>query len=131
MLLRAELKKIAGARLTDAEALLLARRYDGAAYLCGYTIEVGLKLRICKTLKWVGFPETTKEFDGFQSFKSHNLNTLLRLSGVEDTVKLHYFAQWSIVKQWNPESRYSRVGGITATDAVDFVKASKILLQVL
>jgi hypothetical protein len=131
MLLRAELKKIAGARLNDAEALLLARRYDGAAYLCGYTIEIGLKLRICKTLKWEGFPETTKEFEGLQSFKSHSLNTLLKLSGVEEKIKLNYLAEWSIVKQWNPESRYHRVGGITASDAAGFVEACKVLLHAL
>ncbi|RCR70169.1 HEPN domain-containing protein [Larkinella punicea] len=51
MLLKADLKRIAQARLHDAKVLLDAGRYDGATYLCGYAIELGLKLRICKTLK--------------------------------------------------------------------------------
>ena len=47
----AELRKIAKARLKDAEALLAAHRYDGAIYLCGYAVELALKARICQTLK--------------------------------------------------------------------------------
>lgn len=50
MLTRAELTHIAQARLADAEALHQAGRYDGAVYLCGYAVEVGLKHRICVTL---------------------------------------------------------------------------------
>ena len=46
-----ELKTIAQVRLLDAEALITAERYDGAAYICGYAIELSLKARICKTLK--------------------------------------------------------------------------------
>lgn len=34
---------------------------------------------MCKTLKWEGFPGSTKEFQGYQSFKTHNLDILLYL----------------------------------------------------
>lgn len=44
-----ELRKIAEERLKDAEALLAAGRYDGAIYLGGYVVELGLKRRICVT----------------------------------------------------------------------------------
>ncbi len=64
MILKAELRRIAVARLADAELLLQAKRFDGASYLSGYAVEIGLKLRICKTLKWQGFPETNSEFNG-------------------------------------------------------------------
>jgi hypothetical protein len=37
--------------LIDAEVLLNAKRFDGSVYLCGYAIELGLKKRICETLK--------------------------------------------------------------------------------
>jgi hypothetical protein len=47
-------------RLKDAKALLAAKRYDGSVYLCGYSVEIGLKARICRTLKWDGFPSTNK-----------------------------------------------------------------------
>jgi HEPN domain-containing protein len=46
----ADLMTIARERLTDAEVLLNAQRYDGAAYLCGYSIEIALKHKICQTL---------------------------------------------------------------------------------
>ncbi len=51
MLDKKEVKKIARARLKDAEVLAASRRYEGAIYLCGYAVELGLKARICKTLK--------------------------------------------------------------------------------
>lgn len=93
MIQRAELKRLAIARLADAETLSKAKRYDGAIYLCGYAIELGLKFRICKTLRWKAFPETSADFQGLMSFKTHELNTLLRLSGIEETVKLTYLAE--------------------------------------
>lgn len=51
-----DLKAIARARLRDAHLLLRAKRFDGAFYLCGYAVELALKARICRTLKWAGFP---------------------------------------------------------------------------
>lgn len=55
MINKREIKKIAKARLKDAEVLAASRRYEGAIYLCGYAVELGLKARICLTLKWPGF----------------------------------------------------------------------------
>lgn len=98
MIPKLDLKRIANARLVDAEILLKAKRFDGASYLSGYAIEIGLKLRICKTLKWQGFPETNSEFQGLSSFKTHDFDVLLRLSGVEDQAKTQYLAEWSDLK---------------------------------
>ena len=72
---------LANARLRDSEVLLNARRYDGAAYLCGYAVELRLKWRICKTLKWAGFPETSGEFEKCKSFRIHDLVQLLEFTG--------------------------------------------------
>ncbi len=90
MISRAELIKIARGRLKDAQVLLDAGRYDGATYLGGYVVEIALKQRICKTLKWSGFPQTNKEFQGYQSLKTHDLNVLLSLSGVEAKIRTNY-----------------------------------------
>lgn len=87
-----ELKKIALARLKDAEILYKGRRYDGAVYLCGYAIELTLKAKVCKTLKWSGFPSTSSEFQGLQSFKTHRLDLLLSLSAQESKIKTTHFA---------------------------------------
>jgi hypothetical protein len=58
MLTILNLEEISAARLHDAQALYAARRYDGAYYLAGYSLELALKARICKTLNWADFPLT-------------------------------------------------------------------------
>ena len=108
MITRTELKKIARARIKDAEVLWSAKRYDGAAYICGYALELGLKARICQTLKWSGYPSTNKEFANYRCFKTHDLDVLLHLSGIEEKIKTLFFRDWSNVANWNPEARYDR-----------------------
>lgn len=138
MLVKSALKRIASARLADADTLFLAGRFDGAAYLCGYVIEIALKWRICRTLRWEGFPESRKEFDGLASFKTHDLDTLLHLSGGETNVKQFYFSDWSTVKAWDPESCYSRISVLTKSemlqrrdDVLATLSAPKTLLKIL
>ena len=87
MLTRTQLRKIARARIQDSRVLLRGRRYDGAVYLCGYAVELALKARICTVLHWQGFPSTRKEFEGLSSFKVHELEILLRLTGREEKIK--------------------------------------------
>ena len=58
----------------------------GSAYLCGDVVELALKARICTTLSRPGFPEKRSEFDIFQSFKTHDLDVLLR-QGCEQYIK--------------------------------------------
>ncbi|MBI4471948.1 MAG: HEPN domain-containing protein [Acidobacteria bacterium] len=131
MIVTNDLKSTARARLRDAEVLLKAKRFDGAFYLCGYAVELALKARICRTLKWPGFPETNKEFEGLQSIKTHDLEILLRFSGVEDRVKTKYFAEWSQVLDWNSQKRYQSSGQTTSQQATDMVTCAKRLLTAL
>jgi HEPN domain-containing protein len=131
MLDRTELRKIAHERLKDAEALLSAGRYDGAIYLGGYVVELALKSRICKTLKWKGFPQTRGEFQSYQSFKTHNLDVLLSLSGAENIIKRKYLAEWSAVAAWDPEARYNPIGSASKLDAELLVEAAGKLLSAL
>jgi hypothetical protein len=131
MISRAELLDLARARIRDAEALRRAGRYDGAVYLAGYAVELCLKARICRTLRWQGFPETTGEFHGFTSLKTHNLDVLLRLSGVEAKVKATSLGDWSLAAQWSPEIRYRPAGSATATDADDMLLVAKNLRRAL
>ena len=133
MLSRAELMAIARARVKDAKALLKTRRYDGAFYLCGYALECVLKARIVATLCWQGFPETGGEFKDLQSFKTHDLDLLLKLSGRETKIRsnsAHVF-QWSGVAQWDPEVRYKRVGSASRTDVLQIIQSVESLFQVL
>ena len=126
-----DLRSIARARLRDAKILLRAKRFDGAFYLCGYAVEIALKGRICRTLKWSGFPDTTQDFKGLQSLKTHDLEILLRLSGVEAQVKAKRLAEWSKMLDWNPEKRYQPIGKSTEPQATDMVTAATRLLEVL
>jgi hypothetical protein len=82
-----ELRAIARARLRDAEVLLRSKRFDGAFYLCGYAIELALKVRICRTLKWSGFPESGQDFKGLQSVKTHDLAILPPVFGNRESSK--------------------------------------------
>jgi HEPN domain len=126
-----ELRKIAKGRLKDAEVLLTAKRYDGAIYLCGYAVETALKARVCRVLKWPGYPSTRKEFEGYQSFRTHDLDILLHLSGVEDIIKIKHFAEWSIVATWDSNVRYRPIGSASSQDAADMIKSTKAMLGVL
>ena len=130
MLTPTDLRTIAQARLQDAHILLTNGRYDGAGYICGYAVELTLKARICDTLNWPGFPQTAKEFANYTSFKTHNLNVLLSLSGREQIIKQSHLVDWSFVRQWNPEDRYRVAGGISAQDAQPFLASTTALLPV-
>jgi len=122
-----DLRKIAQARLKDADILLASRRYDGAIYLCGYAIELALKARICQTLKWPGYPSTTGEFRDYQSFRTHDLDVLLHLTGREQKIKTNYFAEWSAVARWNPAARYQPIGTARNADAQLMISSAKTL----
>ena len=131
MLDHKDIKVLARARHKDARVLLRGKRYEGAIYLCGYAIELALKARICRTLKWAGYPATGGEFNDYKSFKTHNLDVLLHLAGIEEKVKTSLFAEWSTVAQWNPESRYTPVGKATPADATLMLASTKVLLSKL
>jgi hypothetical protein len=131
MIDRGELRRVAKERLRDAGALLSANRYDGAVYIAGYVVELALKSRICRTLRWPGFPETRGEFDDYRSFKVHDLEVLLSLTGLGPRIRARFALEWSATAQWNPEVRYRAAGTTTEVDARLFVEAARTLLGAL
>lgn len=131
MLTSADLRKIALARLEDAKVLFSGNRYDGAAYLCGYVVELSLKSRICRALKWTGFPEKGKEFEGLQSFKTHDLNLLLHFTGREPMIRANYLPERSTVTKWAPEWRYSTVGTAIPGAVSLMIQAAELLRRKL
>jgi hypothetical protein len=122
---------MAYARLQDARVLLRGRRYDSALYLCGYAVELALKARICTVLRWQGFPSTSAEFQGLASFRVHDLETLLHLSGREAKITASYTTEWSVVVNWDPEARYKPVGSASRAAVVSMIKSVETLLRVL
>lgn len=131
MLYITDLEKIANARIKDAEVLLNAQRYDGSIYLCGYAVEIALKARICKTLSWSGYPSTKREFENYQSFRTHNLSVLLSLSGSEHRIKTNFLAPWSAIVEWDPDIRYKPIGSATKKEVELMIDSSKRLLSIL
>lgn len=126
-----DLRTVGRARLRDAQVLLEAKRFDGSFYLCGYAVELVLKARICRTLRWPGFPESAQDFKGFHLLRTHDLEILLRFSGAEGRLKSKYLAEWSVVLKWNPEKRYQAIGQLTSQDAGDMVTCVERLLTIL
>jgi len=131
MITRPVLRRIAKARLQDAEVLFRGRRYDGAIYLCGYAIEVQLKVRICTTLRWTGFPETSGEFQGYQSFKTHDFEDLLHMTARESSILGNHKADWSVVVQWRPESRYRPPGTAKRQGALLMLESTRRLMRAI
>ena len=94
-------------------------------------MECALKARITTTLSWPGFPSTGKEFEPFKSFKTHDLDILLRLTGVDQQIKASSQAEWDLVVTWNPETRYRPTGTFTLAGAQAIVEASARLVSLL
>ena len=110
---------------------MAAGRFDGATYLCGYAVELALKARVCRTLNWTGFTFTRHEFQAYQSFRTHELDVLLRLSGQEARIKQDHFGVWNPVTVWRVETRYSVVGTAQEPDAAAMIAAAEELLAIL
>ncbi|MCE7058774.1 HEPN domain-containing protein [Dyadobacter sp. CY343] len=126
-----DLKDIALERLADAQTLLIAGRFDSSFYLCGYSVEIALKYKICKTLNWAGFPSSSKEFEKLKSLRTHDLELLLSLTGFESEFKIRYFDEWSLVSNWTPESRYHVTGLVSEAKAKNMFAFTSIILQSL
>ncbi len=124
---KVEIEKLVDARIQDAEVLLEANRFDGSVYLCGYAVELGLKARICRALQWDEYPTG----QNYRSFKTHDLDVLLHLTGMEDKIRLKFMTEWSIVAQWNPEARYSPIGNVQESDAKEMLDSTKELIKQL
>lgn len=126
MATRNELKKLANTRLEEAKALYTQGLYDGACYLAGYVIELALKARICKILDVTNFIDSGEIS---RSFKTHNLDDLMKLSGLQkkfETAKnlnTSLLANWSILTQWNEGYRYKPVGSSRRVIAKDTIEA--------
>ena len=131
MIAMAELRKTAREHLRLAGILHKNRAYDGAVYHCGYAVEIALKTRICRTLRWAGFPSSGREFQNFKSLQAHNLETLLTFSGVESRITSALNLEWSQVVEWTPEQRYDSVGTQTDISSGTMIAATRRILRSL
>jgi HEPN domain-containing protein len=109
------LRRIARERLNDAKSLLANKRWSAAYYLCGYSVECGLKSCI---LRYLG--ESAAIF-GEQSYLkrlancwTHDLEELVKLAGLNARFGMDRGANprledfWIVTKDWKETSRYER-----------------------
>lgn len=106
---RDDLKILAEARITDAEALLKAGRWAAAYYLLGYAVECALKA--CASRQFGLHEVPDKKI--VESFYTHQLrDKLLAISGVKDalaeraTIDSDFRAKWNAVCDWEEAARY-------------------------
>ena len=95
---RSDLEKIGDERLREAEALLEAGCFAGAAYLGGYSVECYLKAAICHRLR---------QDQLFKAFKTHDLDGLLLCAELAADLKddTHVYKSFrQIVGLWNDKN---------------------------
>lgn len=104
--------------------LFEAGRYAAAYYLLGYAVECALKACIAKQIKEYDFPDKQLVLDSY----THNLEQLLRVSGVKREIELRMSADkavevnWTTVKDWTEAARYDKnVPAIKARDLLNAV----------
>lgn len=140
MISKPDLKKLINRYLQDSKVLLDHKRYASSVYLAGYAVELALKYRICRLLRFGnGYPENPVEFKIYTRSKSkltgttikdirdlkiHNLRGLLFYSGEEIYILKNYSSEWNIVKSWDVLLRYNS-GVVRKVKAVSFYTAAK------
>jgi len=121
---RKEFKELAKIRLEETKALFDCGLYDGSCYLAGYVIEFALKARICRILDLEKYPDTGEIS---KSFKTHKLDILLKLAGLErkfaeaKALNPSLLTNWSLVTEWNESFRYMPVGSKPRVKAEDII----------
>jgi hypothetical protein len=120
---RSDLQRLSRIRLREARILLNNRSYEGAYYLLGYAVECAFKACIARRTRRYDFPDRKFAVDIY----THDLSKLLNLSGLEpehrrESIRNPIFElNWTIVKDWSEQSRYT--AGVNRTKAADFRSA--------
>jgi hypothetical protein len=109
---KAEFQELADRRLAEAKALLDQGHWDGAYYLAGYAVELGLKACIIKTmLATDAFP--AKDFS--TNCYTHVVEKLVALAKLQGALKTatdadpDLLANWAEARDWSEEKRYHRI----------------------
>jgi HEPN domain len=117
------LQQLSEQHLGDAQVLLDQKRWPGAYYLAGYSVECALKACIAKLTRVHDFPDR----DFARDIYTHKLAILVGLAELDKariekckaspTFDLH----WRRVKFWSEESRYDTSKG--EQEAHDLIRA--------
>jgi hypothetical protein len=127
---RADCQRLTNDRITDAKALLAARRWAAAYYMAGYAVECALKS--CVLARLASEVELIFE-DRRYSEKcwTHDLAQLVALAGLTDQLEADTAADpdllvyWDTVKDWSESSRYERTPKTAAEDLYNAITDKK------
>jgi len=106
---RSDFQELAELHLQHAKALLDAKLYSGAYYMCGYVVECALKACICKDTTVFDFKP-----DEVKKARSHDFEDLIALAKLTQAIKAernadrHLEVNWKVVEDWSVESRYDK-----------------------
>ena len=106
---RTDLRNLSALRAKEARVLLDNDCYDGAYYLIGYAVECALKACIAKRTQRYDFPDKRTVNESF----THNLEKLVQVIGLQAALAIEsrrdpaFGVNWSVVKDWDEQSRYS------------------------
>ncbi|MBF0240636.1 MAG: hypothetical protein HQM12_23290 [SAR324 cluster bacterium] len=107
----------------DAKLLNENDRFANSIYLCGYCVELSLKLAITRKLNWSKYNTDGK----FRFLKVHDLDLLVALTG--DELRIKRLPYWSIVIMWNEHKRYEDPATATKMDSDSMLVATKNLVE--
>jgi hypothetical protein len=105
---RTTFQQLAKLRLAEAELLHANRLWSGAYYFAGYSLECALKAKIASSFRENEIPELKR----VQRIYSHDLSSLLGLSGLKDELEAEMEKSaelrkyWTIAKEWSEQARY-------------------------
>jgi HEPN domain len=109
---RAEFRELAEQRLAEAKVLLDQGQWDGAYYLAGYAVELGLKACIIKSLL------ATDAFPAIEFSKrcyTHAVVQLVSVANLDESLKIvtssdpDLLANWALARDWSEKKRYHRI----------------------
>lgn len=107
----------------DAKLLNENSRFANSIYLCGYCVELSLKLAITRTLNWSKYDTEGK----FRFLKVHDFDLLVALTG--DEVRIKRLPYRSIVMMWNEHKRYEDPAKADKRDSDSMIDATKNLVE--
>lgn len=143
-----EIKNLAYLRLSEAEILCEAQKYDGAFYLAGYSVELMLKAKICQHWDIDNLFSEDVALDGIskkligevkKAIQIHDLNILFIYSGLVKKFQLAKDNNAKLMKtygylmsistndnnqriQWSETVRYLPIGSQKAAEVTAFIQ---------
>jgi len=106
---RRDFQLLSEKRLAEAESLFRARLYEGSYHLAGLAVECAVKACIAKQTTRFEFPDKNRVNKSYD----HNVGDLVKVAGLQTVLdreidKNKAFAtNWTIVRGWQVESRYT------------------------